>query len=106
MMPDGQQHSKQEALKRERNIKPYCCPHGHVMGYVTRNSSRMTVLYLFARSINGEVDDLEQVDLLCIIENPMDVKTICTVPGCWETRHWRMGEEQMGRLLRRKHADV
>jgi len=75
-------------------VKQWKCSHGHVLGIVMRNGSRIRQLTLFRQAIRE--GDMVDVDVIAVIEGYVaDVR--CSV--CGRVRTWVPGEEALKRLM-------
>jgi hypothetical protein len=86
----------------ETKVGLFSCEGGHVMGVVTRNSSRVRRLLLYRQAIpQAEVregETLEEVDVAAVIEG-YAANIRCSV--CGRMRVWVPGQEALEAMLRR-----
>ena len=79
-------------------LTPWKCPHGHVLGSVRKNGSKISQLLLFREAIDLTLEHPSEVDVIAIVEGyVVDVR--CNVPGCGKTRTWVPGEAALRKLL-------
>ncbi len=105
-----------------REIKPWKCKNGHIMGLTQRDGNGIRVLMLYREALtdagpslirditltpypspmNGRGEaDLNEVDVMAIVEGYVaDVR--CSI--CGAVRTWVPGQEQLDRLIERVMA--
>jgi hypothetical protein len=82
----------------EIKLTPWKCQHGHVLGSVRCNGSKITQLLLYRESIDLAFERPSDVDVIAVVEGYVaDVR--CNVPGCGSVRTWVPGEAALKKLL-------
>lgn len=85
-------------MARERDLKPWRCEGGHVMGQVFRNGSGVRRLALYRNAVDVEACELEEVEVMAVIDGFVaDIR--CSI--CGRVRSWVPGEESLRLLLAR-----
>lgn len=81
-----------------REMTPWRCKNGHILGIVERNGSGVRVLKLFRYSILDDYPDWEneEMDIVATIEG-YATDIICF--SCNATRTWVPGEESLKRFI-------
>jgi len=85
----------------DRDVRPWRCGNGHVLGQVFRNGSgvRQLLLYREAVDLTVEGEGMVEVDVMAVVDGFVaDIR--CSICGC--VRSWVPGEESVRLLLERR----
>lgn len=85
----------------EREVRPWKCEHGHVLGQVMRNGNKVRVLVLYREAVDADpgAEHREQVEVMGVVEGYVaDIR--CSICGC--VRSWVPGEESLRLLMERR----
>lgn len=95
-------------MAANREVRPWTCEHGHVLGQVFRNGNKVRVLALYRNAVNphpnplpeGEGEEaMEEVEVFGVVEGYVaDIR--CSICGC--VRSWVPGEESLKLLMERR----
>jgi hypothetical protein len=80
----------------ERDVKPWKCGNGHVLGQVRRNGTGIRQLLLYREAVDYDAFESAEVDVIAIVEGYV-TEVRCSV--CGSVRTWVPGKEAIEKLI-------
>ena len=80
----------------ERDVKPWKCGNGHVLGQVSRNGTGIRQLLLYREAVDYDAFESAEVDVIAIVEGYV-TEVRCSV--CGSVRTWVPGKEAIEKLI-------
>lgn len=80
----------------DREVKPWKCTFGHVLGQVRRDGAGIRQLLLYREAVDYEAFVSAEVDVIAIVEGYV-TEVRCSV--CGSVRTWVPGKEAIEKLI-------